>query len=242
MKGKYLDNEVRNLYLNGKEEFENGRYEEALKFLEPFVEKVKTFADVYNIMGICYHQLGKIEEAINAFKMALNINPRYSEPLLNLSITLTEIGRYDEAKEIYTSLKGKIKEESDRAPIQDNFVRGKLANMHAELGDIYRSMGLMNEAINEYEKGLKLSGNFVDIKTRYGIALREKGEYDASLKILEEAKKMNPYYFPAGIQLGITYYSMNKIDRAISEWMNVLKLDPSNYDATMYLKLVKGKK
>ena len=60
----------------------------------------------------------------------------------------------------------------------DPFARGKIANMHADVGQAYADAGLPREAIAEYEKAVGLCPQFADLRTRLGTLLREINELD----------------------------------------------------------------
>ena len=167
-----MDEKLMNLYNSGKEAFREGRKGEALKLLTEFVNINQHFADVYDILGIIHHQNGKFNEAIECFKMARKINPRYTEASMNLAVIYMDLGQYEKAKEVYRTVKD-LEEKSEEAPkkISDHFARGKLANMHGEVGDIYLSFGLFDDAIGEYRKALDLEPEFVDILNKLGVAL-----------------------------------------------------------------------
>ena len=44
----------------------------------------------------------------------------------------------------------------------DPYVKARLANMHAELGNIYKDLGLYKEAADEYRSGLNMRPEFED--------------------------------------------------------------------------------
>ena len=61
---------------------------------------IETFADVHNMMGVIHHDRGRLEEARDAFRKALTINPKYTEAALNLSVTCNDLGEYEQALEL----------------------------------------------------------------------------------------------------------------------------------------------
>ena len=72
------------------------------------------------------------------FNEALRINPAYTEAALNLVVTCNDLGKYAEAKAVYEQAMATSK----RAPRElDPFAKGKIANMHAEIGAAYRAVG-----------------------------------------------------------------------------------------------------
>ena len=60
-------------------EYDMGKYTEALKTLELSLAVKKTYDEAYYWMGRCYEKLGKKAEAIDNYKMALQISNDYIE-------------------------------------------------------------------------------------------------------------------------------------------------------------------
>jgi tetratricopeptide (TPR) repeat protein len=201
------------------------------------MDKTERYADVLNMMGVIHHADGRFSSAIEMFKRALSINPRYTEAIMNLAVLYNDLGQYDDAKKLYQQRKHipKVKGQAIE-PV----LRGKLSNLHASIGDIYRSAGVHKLAIDEFEKALKLNPTYVDIKNKLGQSLREDGQTSKALKVLKEATKAKSGYAPARIQLGLTYYAMGKISEAKKEWKAALAKDPGNDYATMYLRLIEA--
>ncbi len=236
-----MDMSDREHYKLGKEFFLRNSYDIALQHLLLFEERNKGFADVYNMLGVICHVNGKIKDAIQSFEEALRINPGYMEAATNLAVTFNDIGQYEKAKGVLENAKksshaGSIKE------MENRLVKSKLSNMHAEIGDLYVEINDIDAAIEEYKKALKLQPAFVDIKTKLAVALREKGMIAQAIKELEDAKFINADYLPARANLGIMYYLMSRLDDAVAEWENVLKHDPGNGIARMYLNAARKEK
>lgn len=228
-------------YTLGKEFFLKNKYDIALHHLSAFEEHNKNYADVYNMLGVIYHLFGKIKEAIKSFERALKINPRYMEAATNLAVTYNDIGQYEKARNVLI----KVKESSHSKTlkeVENKLIKAKLANMHAQIGDLYTDISNYDAATEEYQKALKLQPTFVDIKTKLAVALREKGMIAQAIRELEEAKFINAEYIPARVNLGILYYLMRRLDDAVVEWQSVLRSDPNNGIARMYLSAVAKEK
>lgn len=222
----------------GKQCFENKDYGRAERYLRQVLNNNEHYADVHNMLGVICHIEGKFESAITCFKEALKLNPHYTEALLNLAVLYNDLGRYPDAKKLYANLHKKA--DNSKHEIEP-VLKGKLSNLHAEVGDIYRSIGLYKFAVEEYKKALFLNPTYVDIRTKLGIALREAGQLEASLKELKGALKEDSRYIMARIQLGVSYYSFKKLADAKKEWQAILKQDPENESAKMYLRLCEKK-
>ena len=225
---------IKELLVVGKQFFDNKQYTQAESHLRRALDKGARYADVLNMLGVISHVEGRFASSIEYFREAVKINPRYTEAILNLAVLYNDLGQYAEAKKLYNLLRGnKTHGASKIEPV----LRGKLSNLHADIGDIYRSIGLYSHASDEYLKALNLNPNYYDIRTKLGQALREKGLFPDSLKEFKTVIRSNKKYTPAIVQLGITYYVMGKTKDAIKSWKDALKSEPANEYALMYLRL-----
>src|SRR5512142_2266188 len=143
-----MDESLRQLLTLGKEYYGKRDFAASRPLLEQVVQKSQSFADVFNMLGVIYHDAGQFSQAEQALEKALAINPAYTEAALNLAVLFNDVGKYKEAGEIYA----RALENARRAPGElDPFVAGKIANMHADLGDAYSTAGRLQEAIAEYK-------------------------------------------------------------------------------------------
>jgi tetratricopeptide (TPR) repeat protein len=229
-----MTHDVGELVAIGKQFFDKKEYHRAENYLKQVLERGVKYADVYNMLGVIAHIDGKFDSSIKLFKAALKINPNYTEALLNLAVLYNDLGHYTEAKKLYTNLhKARKSKDKQIEPV----LKGKLSNLHANIGDIYKNLGLYAHAIEEYTKALNLNPSYVDIRTKLGISYRENGELAKSTAELKKVVKADPKYIHARIQLGVTYYSMKKKSDAKKAWQEAVKRDPKNEYAQMYLRL-----
>ena len=217
--------------------FQEGRYDEAERlFLQLLTHRPQGFADIHNKLGFIYQWRGELQKAADFFQKALDLNPMYTEAALNLAVTYNDMGLYDEAVETFNRAASVVKAQPRSL---DLYIRGRLANEHARLGDLYYALGLYEEALDEYRKALTLRPNLVDIMIKIGITLREQGTLDEAIRIFMRVKEVHPRYSQAFIHLGITYYMKGFVDMARSEWEALKELDPDGHGANLYLALAK---
>lgn len=231
-----MSERLQQLITLGSEHYNAGEYEKAEPFLAQAVAIRPSFPDVYNMLGVIYHAQGRFQEAEDAFEAALRLNPKYTEAALNLSVTYNDRGKYDQAREVYSRV---VAQSVDQPRHLDPFARGKLANMHADLGAAYGGLGMYDEAVREYCKALDLSPEFVDLRVRLGNVYRDMGMYNAAIAEFEHAKRLKPEYLPARINLGVTLFSLGRRDDAIAEWQGVIEREPGNRNAALYLRMVR---
>ncbi|MGH2900319.1 MAG: tetratricopeptide repeat protein, partial [Solirubrobacteraceae bacterium] len=144
-----MGDRIEQLIALGREHYNAGEYARAEPFLAEAVAARPSFPDIYNMLGVLYHAQGRFQEAEEAFETALRLNPRYTEAALNLSVTYNDRGKYDRAREVYSRAVSASKSQPDAL---DQFARGKLANMHADLGAAYAGLAMFDEAVREYAK------------------------------------------------------------------------------------------
>lgn len=232
-----MDDRLRQMMHLAREHYEAREYDKAEPMLEQIVREHRGFADMFNMLGVIYHTASRFAQAETAFKEALRLNPRYTEAALSLAVTLNDLGRYVEAREIYARAI-----ETSRAEPRyiDPFAKGKVANMHAATGDAYIGLGMLDEAVREYRAALTLCPTFVDIRNKLGSTLRDLGDKDAALVEYQTCKEQVPKFVAGRVNLGVTLYALGRKDEARAEWESVQADDPDNKSARMYLDIMKG--
>lgn len=228
-----LDPEFEKTYRAAQECFDGHRIDEAERLFQTLLERnPRGYADVFNRLGLIYSTKGLLERAAQYFEKALALNPTYTEASLNLAVTFNELGRFDDAEKVFTRAAGSVQGEPASL---DPFIKGKIANEHAKLGDSYYGLGMLEDALAEYRKAMVLRPQFADVMTKIGSALREKGDVAGAVDAFTRAKTLNPNYLPAYILLGVTYFSQGDRTRAAQEWKAAQRIAPSNRAVQVYL-------
>ncbi len=233
-----MDERTKQLLSLGREHYDKREFDKAEHYLRQVLERDDArFADVYNMMGVIHHDRGRFEEAQGCFEEALAINPNYTEAALNLAVTYNDLGRYDEAKKIYKAALSR----GEEAPGQlDPFVKGKIANLHAEVAQAYVDAGMLPEAMHELRKAILLCPTFSDLRLRLANLYRQQGDLDAARFELEEAVDARPGFVPAHVALGVVLLALGDKDRALERWRAALEIDPENKAAAMYVRMTEG--
>lgn len=234
-----MDDHVKQLLLLGREHFQKREYDKAEYLLGQVLEKTDRFADVFDMLGVIAHSRGDFPLAQRHFERAVAINPAYTEAQLNLMVTCNDLGQYDRAREIYAAIRHRAQ---PGGRVADPFARGRLANMHAELAQAYRDLGMTDDAVRELERAVALGPHFADLRTQLGTLYRELGDTERAREQYEAAKQANPRYAPARVMLAVLLLSGGDTERAVAELEEVLAQDPENRSAQMYLRLARQAK
>jgi tetratricopeptide (TPR) repeat protein len=233
-----MDDHLKQLLLLGREHFLKGEYNKAEYLLRQVIHETDRFADVYHMLGVIAHQDGDFLQAQRHFEQAIELNPQYTEALLNLMVTYNDLGRYEEARAIYARMRERELEGGQQL---DPFARGKIANMHAEIAQAYLDVRLPMEAIAELEKAVALSG-FADLRTRLGMLYRDAGDTARARQQFEAAKQSHPQYLQARVMLGVLLLSAGEHGQAMDEFRAVLEVAPDNRNAQTYLRIAQTRK
>ena len=230
-----MDERLKQLLILGREHYDRREYERAEHVLRQVLDKTDRFADVYNMLAVILHERGDFVAAERYFERAVELNPNYTEALLNLAVTYNDLGKYELARQIYA----KIPQTGDTG-IADPYARGKIANMHADLATAYADLGCTQEAIEQMKKAVDLCPTFADLQTQLGNFYRDSGSLASALEHYSAARNANPKYVRARVLLGVTLLSLGHPEEAAAEWSEVLAIDPDEKSAKMYLRMVEA--
>ncbi len=233
-----MDERTKQLLVLGREHFDRREYERAEHVLRQVLEKTDRYADVYNMLAVILHERGDFLGAEQHFERAVEINPNYTEALLNLAVTYNDLGKYEAARKVYA----RIRRDDGQTGLRDPFIRGKIANMHADLSQAYADAGCTTEAIDQLKRAVELCPAYADLQTRLGSLYRDSDNFALARQHYEAACAANPKYTAARVLLGVTLLSLGDIDQASVEWQKALEIDPENRNAKMYLRMVESQR
>ena len=214
--------------------FERGEDEAALAALGRVLATHPRYADLHYLVGLIHERHGQLDEAVASFERALAINPRYAECALALASVFEQRGEWERSRSVAARLGAAARESG----VLDPTTSGKLANLHAALGDAYREVGELREAVEAFRRALDLAPAFHDIRFRLAVTLREAGLPAQAIAELKRVLRGNPAFREAAVQLGLTYWSLGRGEQAVAEWQRVLEAEPGRSDARMYLRLI----
>ncbi|HEV3244229.1 MAG TPA: tetratricopeptide repeat protein [Chthoniobacterales bacterium] len=102
---------------------------------------------------------------------------------------------------------------------------------HAGLGGILFVRGQIEEAIDHYERALRLRDGNTAAHFGLGRALAAKQKTDAAIFHFQKALSIQPDYVAASNDLGVLFAGKGEIKEAIDAWRQSLSFDPDNADA-----------
>lgn len=234
-----MDDRLKQLLIQGREHYERREYEQAEKLLREAISRNDRYADVHNMLAVILHERDDCVAAEHHLERAVELNPNYTEALLNLAVTYNDLGKYEAARQVYSRIR---RDDGDGLGGLDPFARGKIANMHADVAQAYLDAGCQPEAMIELKKAVELCPKFADLQTRLGTLYRDAGNLALARVHYAAARDANPKYPIARVLLGVTLLSLGSPDAAIVEWREALALEPENRSAKMYLRMVEAQR
>lgn len=241
--------------LLGRESYRRGDYEGAEHFLRQVADRGDGYADVFDMLGVIAYRRGDYERAEGCFRRAVELNHDYTEAQLNLVVTYNELGRYDDAREVYLGLCAKrgpeTKAEGAEAHVHpedpteagtgslqgrqlDAFERGRIASFHAQTARAYQDVGRLDEAIGELEKAVELGSGFADLRVRLGQLLRAAGHPERAEAQYRAAIGANPRYPEAYLQLGAMLIATDRPREALEVLGQLEEIEPEGVQAKIY--------
>ncbi len=191
-----------------------GEYDQAILHYKRGLKLNPEFHGIHNNLGLALAATGHPDDAIAQFRIGLEFYPESADLHNNLGRVLATKGLLDEAT-------AQFREALEISPDQ--------ADAHNNLGQILADKGQFGEAIEQFEKVVSLNPEQADAQNSLGIALLSLGRLQDAEPHFEKAISINPRLSDAHCYLGtVLYYSRGKVQDALTQWRETLKLQPDN--------------
>lgn len=236
-----------------------GNYDQGVKYLREALRLQPTSVTVHNSLAQVLWQKGKTEEAekllrsslilkpdnpdthlylaivigsskerylesLEHYREAIRIKPNHYRARLGLAITLQLHGQKEEAEEHY------------RQVYRDNpYV---IAENHFNIGWTLAAQNELEEAIIQYQEGLKILPQDVGARLFLAYLYQRKGNNSDALKQYGDILKGNAESVAALIGMGTVMADLGRVGDAVHYLTEALRIDPRNVSAHVNLGLV----
>jgi tetratricopeptide (TPR) repeat protein len=199
----------------------------------------------HNNLGLVLAKRDALEEAIDQFRRAVDVDPAFVEAYTNLGNFLAQQGFRDEAiAHLRHALQieptfvnahntlgniladiGALDEaiQHFRKALQTN---PQSAMTHYNLGRTLAKHGHAEEAIVQYRQSLEIDPGDVDVHNNLGLLLLSQGNIDQAILQFREAIRVNPNYAKAYFNLGKVDAQQDRLDEAIANFQKALQIQP----------------
>ena len=198
-----------------------GDWDGAIQLLRQVTERNPSFAaETRRNLGLELKQEGKLDEAVQEFKAAINLQSDSPELYLALAQTLTEKQGSGGAK---ASARKAVALARDRP--ESNY----------DLAEALRLKGDLEAAEAQFRRVLEVDPRYPYAHRQLGLVLRQKGSYDAAAAELKEAAEADPQDAEARYYLGSVLLKLNDVEHAVENFTEALRLNP--YDSATHIAL-----
>ncbi len=158
------------------------------------------------------HQQRRLPEAIDAYKQALQADPRNSDALHLLGVAEHQTGESARgAEHIRSALK----------------IQPKFPQAHFNLGIALQALGKLDEAIASFNTAIAQRPNFPGAWNNLGIVLHLSGRLDESVAAYRKAVAQSPDFADAHNNLGNVLQAVGMYDESIDCCREAIRLKPS---------------
>jgi len=173
-------------------------------------------AECFNAVALIKSSTAQIDDAIQAYKRAIDLSPNQIFVWNNLGNLCARAGRNDEAMIAFR----KALEGNPRDPIAWN-----------GLGAVHSSLGYNDDAIAAFRKALQFTPTFAQPWCGLGDAYASTGRGDEALKCYHKAAELNPKYVAPWVRLGVLFTKQERSRDAVKAYQRALAIDSKNGDA-----------
>ena len=234
----------------GRVAVQRGQYSEAVPFLERATRVSSQMVSTFQALGDAYAATGDLERAAGAYRQAVALAPGDLESRLSLTHSLTEVGDYAEAEELCVRSMRIARDD----PAGQSRVHQALAEVYARQGNSPAAMSAFYKAAELNPKDADITRGLANCAVRAGLYAEAAAAYTKLLQLAPldlSAKKQLAWVnfklerYPLAIShyesirdslgtvdryyLAQAYAKSNKVDRAVEQFREVVRLDKENY-------------
>ncbi len=180
------------------------------------LEDARFEASCFNAIALVDTDLGRTEEAVQAFKNAISLAPEQISPWNNLGNLYRKLERNEDALAAFQKA-------VDQNP-SDSIAWNGLANLHLALGH-------SDDAIYAFLKAVEFSPNYAPSWTGLGNAYMVEGLQDEALAAHLKAIEIDQQNIDSRFALGDIYKLQGKTEDASMVYRTVIEMDPENAQA-----------
>jgi predicted O-linked N-acetylglucosamine transferase (SPINDLY family) len=167
-------------------------------------------------IAIEHHRAGRLDIAAQLYRQILAVEPNQAEVVHFLGVIAYQTGHHALAVEY-------IQRSID--------LKGSVAVFHNNLGEAYRALCRIPEAVGCYRRALELNPHYAEAYSNLGAALQDQGNRDEAVACYRRAIALKPENAKAHNNLGAALQDQGKRDEAVACCRRALELEPDYAEA-----------
>ena len=163
-----------------------------------------------------YIAQGELEKAETRCNLALEFNPDYPDPYVNLGLIALKRNQLDKAQDFFVHA---IRLNQDHA------------EAHNDLGFVYLQRGKLGQAHDQFERALQVNPDYVEARYNLALTFMRMKNYPAARKAYEAIIESNPNVADPHHDLCAMDIDEEQYSSAIQECMAAIRIDPKYVSA-----------
>jgi tetratricopeptide (TPR) repeat protein len=227
-------------------ELRNSKPAEAAGFFRAALVARPDCSQLYNMLGLVLAKGGAAEEALAAYRRAVELDGKNSAAHYNLAGALADRGQMAEALAEYRRAselnppagvpannklgvlladRGQVR--AAMAQYRQAIARNPTASPpHHNLGLVLAEQGQIEEAMAEYRRAIALDPRAPAPHLELARCLRDKGQLDQAMVEYGRAIELEPKMSPAHYELGVALQSRGRTEEALAHFRKATQIDP----------------
>jgi tetratricopeptide (TPR) repeat protein len=161
--------------------------------------------------GSALQKEGKLDQAIEQYKIVLQINPKDADAHMSLGIALSGQAKFDAA----------VPHMETASRLQPNN-----GDFHLMYANLLQRMGRSDEAARQFETGTRLKPNSADAHYSYAAFLAEVGKNDEYISELRTVLRLKPNYPYTEFRLADALFAKGNLKEAEGHYLAALRANP----------------
>ena len=179
-----------------KEDFKKAEFE-----IQQAILSNPNFPDYYRSLGNVKNALGKTEEALSAYRMAISLNCEDTSSIYASGAILQKYRNYIAAESCYKRCLS---------------INPNIAEAYYNLGLILKEQGKRDAAVKSLERAIFINPNFMQAINNLALLYYEKGRIVSAIKKFKNAIEIDPKFV-------LTYYNLGKILQDVGRFYEALR-------------------
>lgn len=239
----------------GQQALANGDYDQAIRLCTRAIEEDPELWKAYRTLGIAHTKIDEVDESIQAFQHAIDINPDdwTSQTYFNLLsgrmadgfaalAKAQEVGDADlDLLKLSTSIAIEIGATNGVGKFEVDYIQDAIEHypddeeLRVLLASLHFRNGNTDSATEALEQAVKVNPHRFTAHLRLSIAYEDQGRADEAQQELAEAEKYRPEGIRGFREFGDVYADAGKYQRAIEEFSKAIEQNPD--DAASHMEL-----
>ncbi len=250
-----MEKDLREVLLEAFSAHQAGRLEQAVRGYETFLASHPEVADVHSNLGAAYAQLGRLSDAIDAYRKALSLGnaSRPEQTRFNLALALYKTAQIPaamiELRQVLSQQPDHLNAAlvlADCALQQENYteviqVLSPFAEAHGDQKGLAYLLGTALIRSGEVDQGQLLidrilrDGDSAEAHLLMGTAHMMVRDVTGAVREFEKALTLNPRLPGANAYMARALREMGRVDEALPYSQRELEINPLDYESHLYV-------